>query len=434
MKGLAYHEALEMILAQCAPCPAEEVPLAAAPGRVLHAPLLAAWDDPPSPKSGMDGFAIRAGDTAPASPADPVRLPYARVTGAGHGLPPPLPPGGAMRAMTGALLPPGADCVLKWEDATWEGVGPETPAGGAGLPPGEAPPEGVLLITRPLQPGEHVIPPGRVLRAGQTLIPAGRVLDGQGLALLAGQGQASCTVRRRPRLALLALGDELVPPGQPLGPGQIYVSNLQALAAIAARHGADPVSLGIAPDDPQVITGLLREALEGAQPPDVVVTLGGSLHGAFDFAGTVQERLGARQHFRNTRLNMGGSTLFASRGGQLFFGLSGAPMASWVAYEVLVRPALWRMLGRQPAERPQPRARLTEPLPLRPQRTHFIPARLDFAQASAAEPLPTVTPLARGTPVALPPALLANGLIHWAEDAPPPEPGGVLPVEWLDIP
>jgi molybdopterin molybdotransferase len=160
------------------------------------------------------------------------------------------------------------------------------------------------------------------------------------------------------------------------------------------------------------------------------MTIGGSHQGDFDFADSVLARLEARLHFRRIRLNLGGSTLFASRGSTLFFGLPGTPMASWLAFEVLVRPALWRLCGREGLTRPLLRARLAEPLAVSAGRTHFIPALL--ALSPDAEPV--VTPLTRGAALALPPSLLANGLIHWPAEATALEAGATVPVEWLGEP
>jgi len=402
---LPYAEALERVLAHCAALPEEAVAFDAAAGRVLARDLAAGADEPPAAKSAMDGFALRAADTRAASPAAPAKFTFADVLGAGHVHAAPVPPGGAVRIMTGALLPPGADAVAKQEDTQPLGAGR-------------------FAVAAPLAPEENVVPRGAILRAGQALLRAGQPISPQGLGLLAGQGLAHTPVHRRPRVGLLSLGDELVEPGRPLAPGQLYVSNLYTLEALCRRYGAEPRRLGIVGDDPQRIEALLRGALPGAAPGggtaveaaaseaapcDVVVTLGGSHQGDFDFADDVLARLGAQLHFRRTRINMGGSTLFATLGATLCFGLPGTPMASWLAFELLVRPALWKLAGRARLERPRQQARLAQDFQARPDRTHFIPARLDFAPAGA----PRVTPLAQGNPMALPASVLANALIHW---------------------
>ena len=175
---------------------------------------------------------------------------------------------------------------------------------------------------------------GTILGKGQLLIEAGSQITPQRVGILAGQGIPRARVYRKPRVALLSLGDELIEPGMPLKPGQLYVSNIYGLAAECQGYGAHTERLGIAGDDPAEIESRLRPLLEkdaeDNNPPvcDMVLTLGGSHFGDFDFAADVLTRLGTRIHFRQTGLNIGGSTLFATRGRTLFFGLPGTPGAS----------------------------------------------------------------------------------------------------------
>ncbi|HKI96843.1 MAG TPA: gephyrin-like molybdotransferase Glp [bacterium] len=411
-QALAYAAALETVLRHCAPLATERVRFDTAAGRVLAEDVRAAVDDPPAAKSAMDGFALRTADTQAANPAAPAAFAFAEVVGAGHVSDAPVSPGGAVRIMTGALLPPGADAVVKQEDTQHlEGQR--------------------FAVTAPLRAGENVIPRGAILKAESLLLGKGAVVSPQGLGLLAGQGRADYAVYRRPRVGLLSLGDELVEPGRPLGPGQLYVSNLYALEALCMRYGAEPHRLGIAGDDPErieaIVRGALGEAAGAAAACDVVLTLGGSHHGDFDFADDVLKRIGAALHFRRTRINMGGSTLFATRGETLFFGLPGTPMASWLAFEVLVRPALWKLAGRVQLERPWLQAHLSDPVTADPRRTNFIPARLELDGAAE----PRVQALVRGSPMTLPASVLASGLIHWPADTPALPAGARVPVELL---
>ena len=412
--GISYQEALERVLAQARPLPAEEVPFAQALGRVLAQDLVADRDEPPAPKSAMDGYALAARDTQGASPAQPRAFAYSEVVGAGHLAKAPLPPGGAVRIMTGALLPRGADAVAKLEDTQ-----ALDPAPGASQR---------FALPRPLRPGENVIPPGARMARGQTLLGTGSVLDAQELGMLASLGRSRINVYRRPRVALLALGDELVELGQPVGPGQIPLSNLYVLQALAGRYGAEARSLGIARDDPAHIRAALEPCLAPAAPPrcDLLLTLGGSHRGDFDFAHSVLEGLGARLHITRTRMNSGPSTLFATVGETLVFGLPGTPATSWMAFEVLVRPALWRLAGRANLGHPTLQARLLEPLALRPGRTHFLPARL---QAGPGEP--QVRAIVGTHPLEAPLAPPANALIRCLEGEPAPAPGSLVTVEWL---
>jgi molybdopterin molybdotransferase len=271
-------------------------------------------------------------------------------------------------------------------------------------------------------------------------LTAGEVVGPVAVGMLAGLGRVRVAVRRRPRVALLALGDELVDPGRPLRPGQLYVSNLHALEAKVARCGGLPRGLGIAADDPELIQRLLRPRLLAEANEDnplgceVVITLGGSHGGDFDFAHHTMEALGATVHFRHTRLSLGGSTLFATLGGTLLFGLPGTPVPSLGAFELLVRPALWALAGRRQLNYPTLRARLTAALTAWPGRTNFTPAWLEMhAGKQPAGGLPAVTPLRDkgGGPTAARNATLANALIEVPDGGERLARGETVTVMWL---
>ena len=440
MQELSYPEALRLVRAHAPLMPQERVDLSRAVGRVLHAPLLAFRDEPPGDKSAMDGFALRATDTLGASPEKPLAFRYQAVVGAGHlyggDAPKALPPGAAVRLMTGALLPPGADCVVKLED-----VEETDPPGTEG---------GRFLLRAPLAPYTHVFPAGSTQRAGETLLAPGTVLDAHMLALIASQGEPRPLVRRQPVVGVLALGDELAPPGTSLEPGQIYMSNPYQLEALLAEEGCQPRLLGIRGDDPHAIADCLRAGMAGdagAPPADVLLTLGGSHRGDFDFVERVLNSLGAQLHFRQTRLNVAGSTLFASmvHGERrvLFLGLPGTPSAAWCGFEAFVRPALRAMQGRVPAGLPSLWATLASAPRIRPGRAHLIPLRLDWGSADAppAAALPLAAPLGRGDRTHgarggaphpdLPTPMLADALLWLEEDAPPPAEGERVRVSLL---
>jgi molybdopterin molybdotransferase len=414
MKANTYRESLDAVLAASHALEGEEVSFRDALGRVPVADVRAVFDDPPAPKSAMDGFALRAGDTASASPERPVAFDYSEVVGAGHVASRAVAPGGAVRIMTGALLPEGADAVVKQEDTQPE-------MGGAG---GE---RGRFRIAAPLRPGENVFGAGSRFMRGDRLLAAGEPITAQGAGLCAGQGLTRLHVHRRPRVVLLALGDELVEPGTAPRPGQIFVSNLHALAAEAGRQGAEVSNLGIAPDDPSRIEGMLRPHFVGRSCADLVLTLGGSHQGDFDFVGEVLGALGAAVHFQRTLIGWGGSTVFATRDGTLCFGLPGTPLASWLAFEVLVRPALWRMAGRTKLDRPVFPARLSEAVWGYPGRTHFVPVRLEFV----ADGPPLATPLEERPRGSRKSSLLADGFVLYPDGAERLEAGALVTVAWL---
>jgi len=412
--SLSHDEALALVLARSAPLPPEPVSFLSALGRVPAEDVLAEGDDPPAPRSAMDGYALRAADTAAATPAHPTAFTFAEVVGAGHLARGAVGPGTAVRLMTGAWLPAGADAVVKQEDTRAAG-------------------DGRFTLARPLEPGENVIPAGARYRQGDRLLAAGHPVGPGAHGVLASMGRTRLRVHGRPRVALLALGDELAEVGERLRPGQLYVSNLYALEALAARYGAETRRLGIAGDDPALIERLLRPRLlaPGAPPSplgcEVVVTLGGSHAGDFDFVDDVLEALGARLHFRRTRMVPGGSTLFATLGGTLLFGLPGTPVAAWVAFETLVRPALWRLAGRATLEHPPLGAVLTAPVAAARNRTGFVPVWLSFSPGGP----PQASPLREGPQGDLPPAALANGLLRCAEGAGTLAAGDSVTVAWL---
>jgi molybdopterin molybdotransferase len=410
MRANTYLESLETVLAATEEVGAEDVAFNEVTGRIPVVDVRALADDPPAPKSAMDGFALRAEETAEASPDKPVEFAYSEVVGAGHVARGAVPRQGAVRIMTGALMPEGTDAVVKAE---------ETDAGEA------AGPSGTFHVFTPLRPGENVFACGSRIGTGDLLVPAGEPVSPQGLGLCAGQGLARVRVFRRPRIALLALGDELVQPGTPLQPGQIYVSNLHALEAEARREGAAVVNLGIAPDEPRRIEALLQPHAQGSA--DLVITLGGSHRGDFDFVGDVLERLGAAIRFQRTLIGWGGSTVFATRGATLFFGLPGTPLASWLAFEVLVRPALWKMAGRKRLDRRVLTAQLGATVIRRLGRTHFVPVRLSFDPGGP----PLAQPLEERPRNGLPSSLLADGYILCPDGTERLEGGTLVPVTWL---
>ncbi len=414
MKTNSYRESLQTVLAHARPLAAEEISFHHALGRVLAADVLVEADDPPVPKSAMDGFALKSVDTAGAAPGGPRRFSYSEVVGAGHLAAEKVTSGRAVRLMTGAWLPEGADAVVKQEDTR----------------PLE---EESFELFRPLEAGENVIAKGARLRRGDVALPGGVPIGPAALAMLAGQGKSRLSAVRRPRVALLALGDELVEVGEPLAPGKLYVSNIYALEAKVRRYGGEPRRLGIAADDPELMLGLLRPTLlSDAEDPnplgcEMVITVGGSHGGEFDFAQQVLQRLGAELHFRRTALNLGNSTLFATFGGTLLFGLAGTPLPSLVGFELLARPALWRLCGRTELNHPLVEARLTGALAATTGRACFQPGRLTFKPGGMAE----VTPLRDKRASGRENALMANALIRVPEGAELLQAGETVTAEWL---
>ena len=353
-------EALERMLEGLRPLPAEEVEVEAAAGRVLARPLEARVAMPPWDNTAMDGFAVRSADVAAATGQAPVRLRVIGEVAAGHAPTVRLEPGTAVRVLTGAMLPEGADAVVPVEET-------DARAGAAALP------ETVQILAR-AAPGQHVRREGSDFRAGDALLPAGARVSPAGLALLAAAGHGTLDVHALPRVAVLATGDELVAPGASLGPGQIHDSNSPALAAQARAVGADVRRLGVARDTEWEVETALRGALEWA---DVVVVSGGVSVGSRDVVKGVFERLGRVDLWR-VAVQPGKPLAFGhapAPGGRdvLLFGLPGNPVSSFVTFELFVRPIL-RALGgqRDPTARRVVRARLAEPVTKAPRRRAFL--------------------------------------------------------------
>ena len=239
--------------------------LEAAAGLCLAAPVASTLTVPSWINSAMDGFAVRGADVAAASKETPVVLQVLGEIAAGRAPEGEVAGGTGIRIMTGAMLPDGADTVVPVEDT-------DAPAGASDIPDRVA-------IYSAVRTGDHVRHPGSDVRAGAHLLDAGRACDAAAIALLAATGNASVLVHRRPRVAVISTGDELVPPGEPLGPGQIHDSNSFTLAAQAVEAGAEVRRLGVARDTLEDLLGLLREAVAWA---DVVILSGGVSVGAHD--------------------------------------------------------------------------------------------------------------------------------------------------------
>ena len=351
---LPFEESVARVLAEARPLGSERVSLTQAAGRVLARPLLAPRDVPPEPASLMDGYAVRAADGA-----GPLQVAY--EVAAGRTAPRPLQPGECARIFTGAVLPPGANAVVMQERATREG-------------------ERVSFDVAP-EAGEHVRQAGSDAKAGDELIPAGMTLDAGGVALVAAMGHPFLEVGRAPVVAILATGDELRAPGEPLSSGLIHESNSFGLSIQAHDAGASAVTLGIAPDEPEVIAA--RLASSGA---DVLVTSGGASVGDYDFARDVLHRLGGRAVFWQVAIRPGKPVLFGTieRGSTppaLFFALPGNPGASALTFDLLVRPALRAMQGALEPRRPRLIARLAHPLKVPAHLTFLARGRLKASDA-----------------------------------------------------
>src|SRR5215813_5842294 len=369
---VSYQDALERMLKVIQPLASERLPLTAAYGRIVATPLTAPHAMPPFDQALVDGYALRSSDTRAATPAQPVRLAIGQTLTAGEHLEQPLEPRQAIRIMTGAPVPPGANTVVKIEESEVEA--------------------GALVMRQPLPRGLYVQRCGAEIRCGTVVLRQGERLTPQRIGVALSLGLDSVDVIRRPRVALVAPGDELLPPGAAWQPGKKWCSNIYALDIRVQELGCTSLNLGIVPDTLESLSRQLRRGLEA----DVVVILGASGRGDHDFAARAMAALGAEIVFRGVATSPGQSVTVARCAQTLIVGLPGSPWAAFVGFEVFVWPALRAMLGQKPARpRTQP-ATLATAVQVRPGVTHFLPARLQpDATGWLARPVVNLLDLAR---------------------------------------
>ena len=354
---LPVEEALARILDLVEEMPAELRPIREATGQVLAEDVVAPFDIPPRDNTAMDGYAVRAGDTAPAG-ADVAGDGSAelRVIGelaAGYLYEGVVGSGEAVRIMTGAPMPDGADSIVPFEETDETGL---RAPGQAGRSDGAAPRR--VRVLKAARPGANIRRRGEDVRRGALILTRGLVLRGAGIAVLASMGIGAVSVVRRPRVAILSTGDELLTPGAsregaPPAPGKIYDSNAYGLAALVEEYGGVPVLSGIAQDTVPALTAKIAEAVAAA---DMVVTSAGVSRGDFDVVKEVLAREG-EVRFWTVRMKPGKPLAFGrftAPDGRLVphIGLPGNPVSSLLAFELFGRPALLKMQGRRVQSRP----------------------------------------------------------------------------------
>ena len=353
MSALSVEEASARILADVAPLPPHRVALPEALGAVLARDVRSEVALPPWDNSSMDGYAVRAADVRDASREAPVSLPVLETVAAGGRASTSLRPGTAIRIMTGAPVPDGADSVIRVED-TDRGI------------------ERVRIVDA-RDAGRNVRPRGEDVAVGATAVRAGTTLGAPQLGVLASVGAAYVEVHRRPRVALLTTGDELVDVDgfDAVRRGEAIVSsNSYTLAAAIASAGGVAVDLGIGRDDPEQ----LAERLRGADGCDLVITSGGVSVGAFDHVRDVVESLGGTLAFSRVRMRPGAPLSYGTLAGAPWIGLPGNPVSSLVTFELFARPAIRRMRGEHSPFRRVVEVELGEDVELGAPLTHFLRA------------------------------------------------------------
>lgn len=342
-------EARARILAAFTALPAETVPLPDALGRVLAEPAVARLTQPPFAAAAMDGWAVRAADIVPASADAPVTLRRIGESAAGHAFAGTVGAGEAVRIFTGAPLPAGADAVVMQEDCEDAGAR--------------------VRVGRAVPAGRFIRPAGLDFTAGEEVLPKGRLLTARDVALAAAANLPWLRVHRRPRVAVLATGDEIALPGDPLGPSQIVSSNALGLCALVTSQGGLAHNLGVAKDDPEHLAAMAA----GAAGCDLLVTTGGASQGEHDH---VRDVLGGLSlDFYRVAMKPGKPLIFGTANGVPLLGLPGNPVSTGVAAVLFLVPLLRHLQG-LPAENATLMARLGAPLKANDDRTDFLRATL----------------------------------------------------------
>ena len=433
-------EARARILASIGgPLEAEAVPIEAAAGRVLAIAVVAAISLPPWDNSAMDGYAVRAADVTTAREDGPVRLAVTGEVAAGGATTGAVEPGVAIRIATGAPLPAGADAVVPVEATT-----PVDAAGKTGTRGRDAtgPLPTAALVHEPAAPGANIRRAGSDVVAGEIVVDSGREITPQAIAVIAGSGTAIVLVHRRPRLAVLATGDEVQPAGGELGPAAIPDANGPGLRALGVAAGAEILDLGIARDDLADVTARLRAAIDAGV--DAIVVSGGVSVGPFDVVKLAFESIGHVDLWR-VAVQPGKPFAFGTadrpRGGPaiLLFGLPGNPVSSFVTFELFVRPALRRLAGYRRLLRPIDRGVLLDAAPKSPGRRAYlrVAAERDAYDAPARDAQGRVRlhlargPAGQGSHV-LSALAAADGLAVVAEEVSVHPAGGEVELWWLE--
>jgi molybdopterin molybdotransferase len=394
-------EARARILDAIRPLAAETIPIQQTHGRVTAEELAARLNHPPDPVSAMDGYALSSQDVGDM----PIRLRKIGVSRAGERFKGRLEPGACIRIFTGAVVPEGADVIALQEDSEEEGQ--------------------EVVIREAAPKGRFIRKAGMDFSVGQLLIPAGRAITARDLGLLASSGHAEVAVRRRPRVAILSTGDELVPPGAIPGPDQIVGSNGIALAAAVQSWGAEAVEIGIAADQ----TSAIAEAADRAKGSDILITSGGASVGDHDLVQAGIAARGFEPAFWRIAMRPGKPLMFGHIGELPVLGVPGNPVSALVCAMLFLKPALRKMLGMAHVEPEFDRARLSVAMGPNDQREEYGRGRLERGEDGVLR----VTPF--GAQDSAMQALLAHAdcLIRRAPHAPAAAEGDEVEVIRLDL-
>ena len=415
---ISVEEALSYILKHFAPLEPDRVSLIESLDRVLTEDIVSEMDVPPFNNSAMDGYAVRAEDIASATQEYPVTLRVVGDVAAGYVAKRAVEPGSAMRIMTGAPMPLGADAVVRFEE-TSEGV----ESRGAGKNNDN------VQILHAVKRGDNMRHAGEDIHAGEIVLPKGMVVRPAEIGVMASLGKKFVSVHRRPRVAILATGDELVAIDEPIAPGKIRNSNEYTNAAAVQRAGGIPIRLGIARDNIADLTAKIRAGLDA--DADLFLTSAGVSVGDYDMVKDVLNAEG-EMHFWQVRMKPGKPLAFGVLRGKKsvpLLGLPGNPVSAMISFEVFARPSILTMLGKTKFTRPSVRAVLQEDVKNDAQRRNFIRVVVEkrdgslIARSTGEQGSGILTSVSR-----------ANGLLTVPEDVTLVRKGETVDVQMLDWP
>ncbi len=361
---LSVADALARVLKDAAPLPSEQTTLLEAHGRVLAADVAALRTQPPQDLSAMDGYAVRAGSVATV----PATLRLIGEVAAGHPFDGKVGDGEAARIFTGGVLPPGADTIVIQENTTRDGD--------------------KVVVTSGSPSGKHIRRAGLDFKQGAVLLAKGRRLNDRDLMLAAAMNHPKLPVHRRPRVAVLGTGDELVPPGTTPGPAEIVYSNGFALMALARGEGADVIDLGIVPDRVDATVAAIREAR--AERADILLTSGGASVGDYDLVQKGLAAEGLALSFWKVALRPGRPMMHGRLGDMQVIGLPGNPVSAFVCALLFLVPLIRRLAGRTDVEPQTESAKLGVDLPANDERADYMRAKLSAGSdgTRVATPIP----------------------------------------------
>lgn len=400
---ISVEDALFLILSHIKEMGTERADIASSLGSVIAEDIYSKRNNPPWDNSAMDGYAVRFEDIKGANRESPAVLKVVEELAAGYVAKNTVDRGEAIRIMTGAPVPKGADTVVMVEDTEKDGD--------------------KVRVFRETQNGENIRRAGEDIKTGELVVPKGTLIRPAEVGIMAACGRAFVSVYQRPRVAVVSTGDELVDVDEEVTEGKIVTSNSYTLSSMTAECGAIPLNLGIAKDTREALKEKLLQALHA----DVIITSGGVSVGDFDFVKDVLKEMGSEMRFWKVAMKPGKPLAFGTIGGKPAFGLPGNPVSCMVCFEQFVRPSLLKMMGYKSIYRPVVKAILKEDIKKKPGRKHFIRSFIRVEESGY-----TITTTGEQGSGILKSMVAANGLLIFPEEATVLKAGDTVRVQLID--